>query len=293
MRRSPHDVVYTPIDVTSRSLYVVDYQHRWRGFRHAINDLKETSLRNVTIPVTVLADTSVTEETKQFYLINNKQKRVNTDLALTLINAMADQATEEEMANLVGPGNKYRIRGTRLVIKIAQLGHGPWVGKIEEPNGPSHRAQIASIKSFVDSLRPILSIRSPVYGFSDDDLLDIILSVWTGVLDLHSEWIEDYEKYAVQRSIGLFVIHRVARELLIPMMLTSGNRSPRSVSVALSQVRGWLDRDFWRFGGSAGAYSSGAGQRQLAEEIATAVSWSYSILSHFVLPLVGASHPLG
>ena len=219
-------------------LFVVDYQHRWRGFRHAIKDLKQTSLNDVTIPVTILADTSVTEEAMQFYLINSKQKRVDTDLALTLINAMSNEASEDELANLVGPGNRFRIRGTRLVVRIAQLGFGPWVGKIEEPNTPSDPAQIASIKSFVDSLRPIVSVRSPVYGHSDDDLLEIILSVWTGVLDLHAEWSEDYKKYAVQRSIGLFVIHRVTRELLIPMMLASGDRSPRLVCAALSQVSG-------------------------------------------------------
>lgn len=256
----------------NRPLFVVDYQHRWRGFKHAIEDLKVTSLRTMKIPVTILADAPVIEETKQFYLINSKQKRVDTDLALTLMNAMSNDATEEELANLVGPGNRYRIRGTRIVVRIAQLGSGPWLGKIEEPNGIGNHNQIASIKSFVDSLRPMVGARSPVYHLPDKDLLNIILSVWTGVLDLWPEWSQDFPQYAVQRSVGLFVVHRVARQLLIPRMIRTNYYSSRMVTDALSPVKSsWLDRDFWRTGGEIGSYSSGAGQKELADRIIRAV----------------------
>ena len=198
------------------------------------------------IPVTILSDAHLIEEMKQFYLINNKQKRVNTDLALTLIQAMSSASTEEELANLVGPGNKYRIRATRLVIQIAQLDSGPWAGKIQEPNVPSTPSQTASIKSFVDSLRPIVSTRSPVYGFSDDALVNIIMSVWSGVLDLWPEWNTNSGQYVIQGAIGLFVIHRVARELLVPRMLSSDDRSAALVTTTLSPQKGdLLSRAFW------------------------------------------------
>ena len=250
-----------------RQLFVVDYQHRLHGFRHAINELGATTLRDTMIPVTILSDATVVEETKQFYLINNKQKRVDTDLALTLINALSSESDEEDLANLVGPGNRFRIRGTRLVVRLAQMKSGPWVDKIEEPNAKGRSNQIASIKSFVDSLRPIVSIRSPVNGFSDDALIEVIQSVWTGILGLWPEWNHDFSRYTVQRTIGLFVFHRIARQILIPKMLRENDRSPQLVTSALSNGAPSLDRDFWRTGGRAGGYSSGSGHRELAEQI--------------------------
>ena len=259
-----------------RSLFVVDYQHRWRGFRHAIEVLNQTALREVMVPVTILSNASLIEEMKQFYLINNKQKRVDTDLALTLMQAMSSGSTEEELANLVGPGKRYRIRATRLVIQIAKMG-APWADKIQEPNVPSTRGQTASMKSFVDSLRPILSTRSPVYRFTDDALVEIIISVWRGVLGLWPEWRSNAGQYAIQGAIGLFVIHRVAREVLVPKMLLSGDRSAALVTATLSPQKGdLLSRDFWRTGGEAGTYSSGSGQRELAERIVSAVRVSAS-----------------
>ena len=229
--------------------------------------MQKTSLRDVTIPVTILADAPPYEEMKQFYLINNKQKRVDTDLALTLMQAMSSSASDKELANLAGTGKRYRIRAMRLVAQIAQLSSGSWFDRIEEPNISSKPGQVASIKSFVDSLRPIISTRSPVSKYADKDVLDILTSIWTGVLAMHSEWETKPERYTVQRSVGLFVIHRVARELLIPSMLSSGNRSATLVTKTLAKATGYMSRDFWRSGGQVRSYSSGGGQKLLAEEI--------------------------
>ena len=270
------ELEFTPVDgdlgfldiPDHRSLFVVDYQHRWHGFKHAVEVFNQTALREVMIPVTILSNASLVEEMKQFFLINNKQKRVDTDLALTLMQAMSSASTEEELANLVGPGKKYQIRATRLVIQITQLDRGPWDSKIQEPNVPSNPSQTASIKSFVDSLRPIVSTRSPVHRFTDDEIVDIITSVWNGILDLWPEWTSNVGQYAIQGAIGLFVIHRVASELLIPKMLSSGDRSAAVVTTTLSPQKGdLLSRGFWRIGGDAGRYSSGAGQKELAERI--------------------------
>ena len=250
-----------------RYLYIIDYQHRWRGFKYAVEDLGQTALRNTTIPVTILSDTPRFDEMKQFYLINNKQKRVNTDLALTLMQAMSTSATEDELVNLVGSGNKYQIRATRIVVQIAQMSSGPWAGKIQEPNVPANPNQTATIKSFVESLRPIVSTRSPVYSLSDDELIKLIDMIWTGVLDLWSEWKNNPGQFAIQRNIGLYVIHRVARLLLIPTMLASGIFSAATVTTALSRSSGTLmAMDFWRTGGigRVNAFSSGAGHSELA-----------------------------
>ena len=251
-----------------RRLFLVDYQHRWRGFRYAIEEMGMHILREVEIPVTILADTPLYEEMKQFYLINNKQKRVDTDLALTLIHSMAAEATEEELANLVGAGNRFRIRATRLVVRFLQTEIGPWAGRIQEPNMDAQDDQTASIKSFVDSLRPIVSTRSIVHKYSDDDVFELVEAVWDGILDLYQDWEASNSQYAVQRSVGLFVFHRVAAAYLIPEMVHSDDWSREYVSFLLSEGKSErLSRDFWRVGGGIGAFSSGAGQTQLAQLI--------------------------
>ena len=117
-----------------RLLFIVDYQHRWRGIKHAVEKFNSNNLFDFQIPVIIMADVSKYEEIRQFYLINSKQKRVDTDLGLALLQTMATQANEKELMNFVGPGNKYRIRATRLTFIIAAQSVGSWVGKIVDPN---------------------------------------------------------------------------------------------------------------------------------------------------------------
>lgn len=260
----------------TRVLFIVDYQHRWRGFRFAIDVLGMDDLRNVRIPFTILADTPVSEEMKQFYLINNNQRRVDTDLSLTLMHAMAPGLPEQDLLNLVGPGNRYKIRGTRLVIRFLQSDQGPWAGKIHEPNMPAEPDQLASMKSFVDSLRPVVSTRSNVHHYGDDDIFELLSVVWDGILDLHPEWRESANQFAVQASVGLFVFHRVAAAFLLPEMLQDGDWSPEFVTYMLSGTgSARLSSDFWRVGGGIGAYSSGAGHNELARLIVDDLSQAH------------------
>ena len=260
----------------TRDLFIVDYQHRWRGFRFAIEVMGMDELRNVRIPFTILADTPVSEEMKQFYLINNNQRRVDTDLSLTLMHAMAPGLPERDLLNLVGPGNRYKIRGTRLVIRFLQSNQGPWAGKIHEPNMPAEPGQLASMKSFVDSLRPVVSTRSVIHPYGDDEIFELISNVWDGILDLHPEWRESSNQFAVQASVGLFVFHRLAAAFLIPEMLRDGDWSPEFVTFMLSETGSTrLSAEFWRAGGGIGAFSSGAGHNELARLIVDDLNQAY------------------
>jgi DGQHR domain-containing protein len=116
----PYDKAYPDIGKLmipeGRLLFIVDYQHRWRGIQYAVEHLKCDNLLNFQIPVIIMADVLRYEEIRQFYLINSKQKRVDTDLGLALLQTMATQANEAELMNFVGPGKKYRIRATRLTF---------------------------------------------------------------------------------------------------------------------------------------------------------------------------------
>jgi DGQHR domain-containing protein len=163
-----------------RYLVIVDYQHRWRGLSYAINELGVTDLNKFEIPVVILANASRQEEMRQFYLVNSKQKRVNTDLALTLLQAMSSTNTEEALHNLVGPGFHYRIRGVRLVVRLAELASGPWANRIQEPNMNPDSMRIATLKSFVDSLRSLLSSRSRASQLTDDEFM-VLLNAIGGV----------------------------------------------------------------------------------------------------------------
>ncbi|MBA7572026.1 hypothetical protein ES708_13801 [subsurface metagenome] len=255
-----------------RLLYIVDYQHRWRGIKDAVERLKCGNLLDFQVPVIIMADVSRYEEIRQFYLINSKQKRVNTDLGLALLQTMATQASEEELMNFVGPGNRYRIRGTRLTFKIAGKTQGPWVGKILDPNMEGTGNQVVSIKSFVDSLRPILSRTSPVHMRTDDELIQIILDYWSGIEQLMPHVFSSPKDYTIQGTVGVFVMHRVAARKVLTSCVQQNDMSSAKVAQALNKAKAqYLNDSYWAVGGITKQYSSGSGVKELADLIIKAL----------------------
>lgn len=248
----------------ARQLFIVDYQHRWRGIKYAVENLHCTDLLNFQIPVIIMADVSHYEEIRQFYLINSKQKRVDTDLGLALLQTMATQANERELMNFVGPGKRYRIRGTRLVFNMAGKTQGPWAGKIMDPNMTTTGNQVVSVKSFVDSLRPLLARTSPVHSRTDDELIQIILDYWTGIEQIMPRAFVSPKDYSIQATVGVFVMHRVAAKKILHQSDLSSNAVTRTLRQASSK---YLNTSFWKVGGEAKNYSSGSGQKELAEKI--------------------------
>jgi DGQHR domain-containing protein len=108
-----------------RPLYLVDYQHRWKGFARAIEVLGHDDLKNFQVPVTIIADIPRPSEIEQFYVINSKQRRIDTDLGLALIQTLAEDYPEAALLELVGKGKRFRVRGTRLAFKLASAAGGP------------------------------------------------------------------------------------------------------------------------------------------------------------------------
>jgi len=195
-----------------RLLFIVDYQHRWRGFKYAIEEKGVTRLKDFQVAVVIMANPPRYEEIRQFYLVNNKQRRVDTDLALALMQTMASAADEAELINLVGPGTRYRIRATRLTFRLAAQPTGCWVNRIQEPNVAAVLSQVASPKSFADSLRPILSKRCVLSELTDNELIRVITDYWEGIKIVVPSAFSSPHNHAIQKTPGLFSMHRVAAQ---------------------------------------------------------------------------------
>ena len=264
-----------------RLLFIVDYQHRWRGIKHAVEKFNKNSLLDFQVPVIIMADVSRYEEIRQFYLINSKQKRVDTDLGLALLQTMSTQADEKELANFVGPGNKYRIRATRLTFAIASQTTGPWGGKILDPNMVVTGNQVVSIKSFVDSLKPILVRTSPICQKKDNELIGIILDYWSGIEKLMPRAFTNPRDYSLQRAVGVFVMNRIAGRKVFQICSKQNDFSSSNIERIMNEAKEklqsmpseqrYLDDDFWKIGGFAKAYSSSSGQNDLADRITSLI----------------------
>lgn len=247
-----------------RQLLILDYQHRLRGLQHAIEDLGATQLEDFTMPVIILPDIPKFEQIRQFYLINSKQRRIDTDLALALLQTLAGDVDEQELYNLVGAGKRFRIRATRLTFKFAERNRKPWAGRIMQPHDLPQPKGVIKVKSFVDSLATVVSKRWSCSSLDDEPLLDALTNFWLALVDLIPTAFENPRDHQIQRTVGVFAFHLVFARRVYPNCENQGRVSRRGFKDELSLMpRKYLNEKFWRTGGDAGVFTGSSGYREL------------------------------
>ena len=223
-----------------------------------------------------LLGASISEEIKQFYVVNSTAKSVRTDLALDLLKQRAE--TE--------PGVRGRAHRDRRDVEGPRPGpYGTldnlpvWTGRIRFPNDPSAQTTLRS-SGMVASLKPVLA--TPYFGgLATEKQLSILDSYWRGLRKVLPEVWEAPTEYVLVKSTGVMVMHL----LLVSVIeyLRSAGRSllePESYADVLQDALSELEGDtasgnpargaeFWLAGpeGAAGSYSSNAGRRVLVARL--------------------------
>lgn len=252
----------------ARTLFIVDYQHRWRGFRFAVETLEREDLREFHIPVIIVGDLLHAEEIEQFYLINSKQRRIDTDLALALLQTLAPAVTDEQLVNLAGQGKRFRIRATRLTFRLASRQSGPWAGRIAQPHDSPQPEAVIKLKSFVDSLQPVVSRRNRCSGLDDDALIGTLIQFWDALAQTMPAAFSRPRAFQIQRTVGVYAFHIVFAREVYPRCSTQGDTSANAVRRILEPAsRDYINEGFWSTGGPANLYVGSSGYRELARLI--------------------------
>lgn len=268
-----------------RQLFIVDYQHRWQGLRRAIEIGERTALLDHIIPVTIMSNATRYHEMIQFYLINSKQKRIDTDLALALVQTLAGDTEMAELENLVGRDKRYRIRATRLTFKLALSTSGAWAGRIKLPHDVPQPDAVLSMKSFADSLALIVSSRSPVRDLDDDRLISLIGTYWTAMSELMKDAFQNPRDYSIQKTPGVFSMHIVAAKTVLKLCQKKDDYSVdtmRTYLAAANEAVGqdttrYMRSDFWVGKGQVKQYGGSGGHRSLATLVREKIEAKYPV----------------
>lgn len=254
-----------------KELHVVDGQHRVLALEKLVS-MDPDRWSGFTIPFVCLLGASEREEMRQFYVVNSTAKSVRTDLAYDLLRQQAE-ADPELMVGLVERGEDWKVRGQALVEAMTAI--STWRHRVQLPRDPKARATITS-SSLAGSLRPLLS--TPYFGsLPVESQVRILDAYWRGVRGVLPECFSEPTRYALQKSVGAYVMHSLLVTVL-EYVRSKGDSviEPESFVLVLHEALLELEGDtaggepakgsgFWLAGaaGAAGSFSSSAGQKVL------------------------------
>lgn len=259
-------------------LHIVDGQHRVEALvRLAEEDFDKWG--SFEIPLVCMLGAAERDEIRQFYVVNSTAKSVRTDLALDLLKQRAE-SEPGVMEALIETGETWKVRGQQLVEELDKL--SPiWRGRIRFPGDPAAGTTIGS-SGLVGSLKGLLS--TPYFGsVSEPNQIAILNAYWEGIRAVIPEAFSDPAEYAVQKSVGVQILHGLLVSVLEYVRsrgdsVLDASSYQRAIEEALLKVEGDTSTgdvvrgaDFWLAGrdGAAGSYSSNAGRRVLTAKLKT------------------------
>jgi len=270
------DLKYLSGGGDAAQFYVVDGQHRVLALKRLVDeDLERWS--HFQIPFVCLIGADENEEMEQFYIVNSTAKSVKTDLALVILRRRAanDPSVYEALQDR---GREWQVDGQALVERLAA--QSPiWRNRIRLPGMEKGETTLPSA-SMVTSLKPLLS--SPYFGgLKPQQQVKVLDAYWQGIREVLRAAFDDAEKYALQKGVGVIVMHLVLPHVLECVrnrgLLTTDSVAYQGIlEQALLRLQGENNEgepvsgvDFWASApkGAAGSYSSSAGRRVLAAKI--------------------------
>lgn len=269
------DGVTTQVELPEgETLWIVDGQHRLEGLRKAIEELGITRYRDYPVPITVVEFPNTADEARQFRVINETMKKVDTGLArrlLAQLRAGADIGERKRIRDEYG-SRKWEMDAVDIIRSLNQDHDSPWRGKIAAPTLKRQPGQIKEL-SFQTSLKPLLTT-PPYRMYQPDRLARLLKAYWTAWQNVLPEAFEDVEEYVLLKTPGLFSLHQVVVYLLevfrVRNIMTPTVEDFQDAIGTLGRLK---EPDWWAKNNREGAALAGSmkGFALLAEEIIEAL----------------------
>jgi DGQHR domain-containing protein len=200
--------------VPGTKLWIIDGQHRLYGIEHAMNqsdDDRAETLGNMVLPLVILPDISRIDEMRVFFVVNDRQKAVPTDLVdhLLLDSMAADRiSTPRELS---------RAQATEIAVLLTKQKGGPWYQRIRIPDEAPLRSYQVKLHPFVASLQEHLAKDGILETYVQADpatAAKIVSNYWEAIRTLLPDAFQNPDDYSLQRTPGLYSLHMLLPDVL-------------------------------------------------------------------------------
>ncbi len=193
------------------TLWMVDGQHRLYGIRAAMERGHE-SLKDYTLPVTILDGVDRFDEMRHFYIINTRQRKMPTDVVdQHLLQMRREQGPE--MMPLVGrrvsTQQKEYLRALAAeVTHMLNDGPGVWTDAIQVPGAQRMARHRQKFHAIVASLDPVMR-DNYLITFPPDDVARLLNNYWSAILETWQEAFENPGEHRIQETPGIYSLHMI------------------------------------------------------------------------------------
>ena len=252
---SQHPVGFLNLSGRSRGkwLSIIDGGTRLRGIEYALDaNLIDESQE---FDVRIFVNQTIPEEIAQFLLINDKQKKVRTDLGLRVVQRLQDDGgmTPEEtklLETAVPKQDVWKFQATRITARLNTDEDSPWKNWIQMPH---EDAKPTTLQSFFSSLQPILKDADIMEQLKPNDggpeeteaVCRILKNFWSAVAEVNPKANAEPLTSVLWRPIGSSACHIGLAPILKTILDSSELDVTKERFVKIIQDSSIAEYEYW------------------------------------------------
>lgn len=267
----PHQSSFTAIDgdlghltiLPGCHLYIIDGQHRILGMEKLLE--RNPGLGDFRFPVVIIDHISKVEELRQFFLINERQRRIQSNLAFALL-GIAAKDNPELARSLTKKGEEWKLTATSIAIALNETSNNSWYGRVRYPGDTGDSGKIATLNSLASSIEKFLKNHDDIL-IDAEEIIDYLSRFWNALSGLMVSAFENPATHVIQRGVGSNAVNHLAYEIYRqrPDLRSADEDELRSFlrqAEEFFQVRNWQRGSVFVQG-----YLGSTGPKNLAREI--------------------------
>ena len=212
---------------TERFFSIIDGGTRLLGIQNALS--QSIIDEETTFDVRLFVDLTVAEEVAQFLLINEKQKRVRTDLSLRLVQKLLDNGDLQDnemhvLETVVPKTDSWRYEASRIAGLMNKHSDSPWNNLIQMPGDNSPKP--VKLQAFFSSLKNVLTepdlekhfervARQLEFNSKSEVIAQILRNYWNAVRSVNPKAHEEPNTNVLWGSIGVNASHIALSTILL------------------------------------------------------------------------------
>lgn len=198
------------------TLWVIDGQNRLYGLQRAIEEAEDSATKDelelMTLPVTVVTDVKKFDEMRIFFVVNDRQKAVPTDLV--------DHLLLESLTGGKVQTAKERSRAlaTDVATQLARAEGGPWYRRISLPDEAPLKTYQLKLHPFVASIQEHFNPGGALVEYVEGDdvsrAVHVVGNYWDAIRRLLPDAFAEPGDFSLQRTPGVYSLHMLLPDVL-------------------------------------------------------------------------------
>ena len=194
------------IDITDKSLWLIDGQHRVEALKRAIDH--NEYYESYPVIVSFMQLPKLFDELLLFYIVNRRQKSVPTDLAYRHLQTIMGEKGVDWLYAMEGKRGVSLGIAAGIVDILSENPESPWNGRINLVHETKSDVHIIPYKILIRSIADVL--RDSIFqGMTQQELADLLIDYWTIIRNLYPEAYENPRDYSLLGTPGIDSMHRL------------------------------------------------------------------------------------